>query len=146
MVESANSQTDVKTSAVKSEKGVSSKKKTGKRVKKEQKFVCQYPASVVNVVLNQIVINLKCLPTDEDCEGNRIIKVRTDAVDNGEMKYVYIVSAGKIIGEGATVEWDLSDAKPGIYTITAAIAQPFLDTDRWEVFGLTKTKTVTVKE
>ncbi len=62
------------------------------------------------------------------------------------MKYVYVVSAGKIIGKGADVEWDLSDAKPGSYTITAGISQPIFDGTRWEVLGRTRTKVLVIKE
>jgi hypothetical protein len=62
------------------------------------------------------------------------------------MKYIHTVSAGRILGEGANVIWDLSDAKPGTYTITAGISKHIFNGTRWEVVGKTQTYTVTVKE
>lgn len=71
----------------------------------------------------------------------KLISVITTAVDpeNDVLTYNYIVSAGKIIGSGARVTWDLSGISPGSYTITAAVD------DGCGVCGQTKTKTVTVK-
>ncbi len=37
--------------------------------------------------------------------------------DNDPLIYHYSVSGGKIIGTGAKVVWDLSDAQPGVYKI-----------------------------
>ena len=112
-----------------SKTSISKKVKTSKSAKKkprmtqenEENFVCQLPASVVGVELSQTEIILNCPASDESCSNNKIIEVKTVAVDNGDNKYVYTVSAGKIIGEGANVEWDLSDIKPGSYTITAKV-------------------------
>lgn len=59
---------------------------------------------------------------------------------NDVLTYNYKVSGGNIIGTGEKVLWDLSDVKPGTYTITAA-------SDNGCGFcGKTMTKTVVVKE
>lgn len=109
---------------------------------------CQLPANVTALELSQTKINLNCQASDKSCSNNKIIEVKTTAPDREdiEVKYVYIVSAGKIIGEGAIVKWDLSDVKPGSYTITAGISQPFPDSTTWKVFGATQTRVVVIKE
>jgi len=52
-----------------------------------------------------------------------LISVSTKAVDpdNDILTYNYKVSAGKIVGAGANVVWDLSGVESGSYTITAAV-------------------------
>lgn len=56
--------------------------------------------------------------------------------------YVYKVSAGKIVGTGPNVVWDLSGVKSGTYTITSGI-----DTGPpWGVVGLTRTRSVMVTD
>ena len=112
------------------------------------KFFCDLPANVTALELSHTEIVLNCPASDEPCSNNKIIKVKTVALkpEGVEQKYVYTISAGKIIGEGSNVEWDLSDAKPGTYVITAGISQPVSDGTRWEVLGQTQTKVVTVKE
>ncbi len=124
----------------------SAKKKTRITQENEANFVCQLPASVTNVELSRTEIVLNCPAPDKSCSNNKIIEVKTVAVDIENTKYVYIVSVGKIISEGANVEWDLSDVKPGNYTITAGISQLAFDGNGWAVYGQTKTKIVIVKE
>ena len=137
-------QTKSKTFVSKKAKNINSaKKKTQTGQQEKPNFVCELPHSVHDVELSQTEIVLNCPASDESCPNNKIIEVKTIAVDSGDgrMNYVYTISAGKIIGEGANVKWDLSDAKPGNYTITAGISQPV-----WGVLGQTKTKVVIVKE
>jgi len=141
----AYGQTNQPNSTAKTEKKTAGQKKSRGWQKQKPSFACDLPASVTNVELSQTEIALSC-PTGENCSDNKIIKVKTVAVDSGEIKYVYTVSAGKIIGEGANVEWDLSDAKPGSYTITTGISQPIFGGERWEIFGKTMTKVVVIKE
>jgi hypothetical protein len=52
---------------------------------------------------------------------NHPIEVVTEKTDfEGDVvTYEYSISAGKIIGSGANVVWDLSGVKPGIYTMRA---------------------------
>lgn len=70
------------------------------------------------------------------------ISVQTVAVDpeNDVMTYVYTISAGRIVGQGANVVWDLTGVAPGTYTITAGVD------DSCGVCGQTKTSTIVVKE
>lgn len=56
------------------------------------------------------------------------------------LTYNYTVSAGKIIGRGANVMWDLKGVGPGTYTITAGVD------NGCGVCGETKTETVIVRE
>jgi hypothetical protein len=143
-------QTKSKSFAGKTVKKVNSvKKKTKvKQEEEEPEFACQLPASVTALELSQAEIVLNCPESDESCSTNKIINVRTVSVDmeGAEHKYVYTVSAGKITGEGPNVEWDLSDAKPGTYYITAGLSYPGLDGTVWRVWGTTQTKVVRVKE
>lgn len=70
------------------------------------------------------------------------ISVKTVSIDpeNDVLTYNYTVSGGKIIGKGAEVVWDLTDVKPGTYTITAGVD------DGCGVCGQTMTREVVVKE
>ena len=69
------------------------------------------------------------------------IRVKTTAVDpeNDVLTYQYTVSAGRIIGTGPEVIWDLSSTPAGTYTITAGVD------DGCGICGKTMTKTVTIK-
>lgn len=77
-----------------------------------------------------------------DCELGLNIKVRTIisglVIDGGS--FDYNVSGGKIIGTGDSVRWDLSDVKPGSYTISASRK------DRFSNSPQTFTETVNVLE
>jgi hypothetical protein len=68
--------------------------------------------------------------------------VTTTAVDpEGDvLTYNYTVSAGRIVGSGATVSWDLSGVPTGSYTITAGVD------DGCGICGKTMTQTVTVRD
>ena len=41
---------------------------------------------------------------------------------NQRATYAYSVGAGRIVGEGSRVTWDLSDVGPGLYTATVEVA------------------------
>lgn len=71
----------------------------------------------------------------------REISVTTSASDaeNDQLVYIYEVSAGKIIGSGEKVIWDLSGVAPGKYAITANVDDGCGDC------GESKTKEVEVK-
>ncbi len=100
----------------------------------EEKSIC------INHFAN--VTQLKLDKTEIISDENRKIKIKTTAFDpeNDILTYSYAVSAGKIIGTGANVIWDLSGVKPGVYTITAGV------NDGCGVCGETKTEAVIVKE
>lgn len=114
----------------------------------DETFSCSLPASVVDLQLSQKEIILFCQATDKSCSSNKIINIAVVAVEPDEhIKYVYSITAGKIIGEGANVKWDLSGVKPGTYLITSGISQPSVfGEDDWAVLGTTQTRTVTVRE
>ena len=70
--------------------------------------------------------------------GDSRISVTTVSSDpeNDILTFEYVVSGGKVVGKGSKVIWDLSELKPGAYTITAGVD------DGCGVCGPTVTKTV----
>lgn len=105
-----------------------------------------YPPNVTELVLSQTEITADCNSINnsqnKNCaDNNSKITVSTIAVDleNEVLTYFYKVSAGKIVGQGANIVWDLSDVKAGTYTITAAAD------DGCGLCGRYITKTITVK-
>jgi len=50
-----------------------------------------------------------------------LTKANEDERENDIFAYKYKISAGKIVGEGVKVVWDLSGVEPGAYTITAGV-------------------------
>ena len=103
-------------------------------------------ANVTELTLSETEIIAGCNNYEEknrSCSVDKQkVSVKTTAVDPeiDVLTYNYVVSAGKIIGAGANVVWDLSGVKPGVYTITAGV------NDGCGVCGETKTEVVTVKE
>jgi len=101
-------------------------------------------SNVTNLTLSAKNLFIRCSNSDEkkDCNNDLKINVQTTAIDTDSDRetYKYIVSAGKIIGEGAEVVWDLTDVKEGNYIITAGIE---ID---GKILGQTKTETVIIKE
>ena len=100
--------------------------------------------------MNQNEIITNCSATKNDC-GQQLNEIAVFTIisnpANNVSTYNYTVTGGKIVGVGGKpphqtdkVFWDLSNVKPGIYQITAAV-------DNGCGFcGKTVTKTVTVKE
>jgi hypothetical protein len=88
-----------------------------------------YPSGVVNSVnTDQEEIFEVCQvfskKKQKNCsEGENPIKVSTNTNVEDEHKAVfkYDVTGGRIIGNGANVEWDLSKAEPGTYVVTASV-------------------------
>jgi photosystem II stability/assembly factor-like uncharacterized protein len=103
-------------------------------------------ANVTAVTLSQNEIKVGCQEPGKPASDRNIVQVAVTATELEEMKYIYHVTAGKIIGEGPNVGWDLSDAKPGTYTITTGISQPIFGGTRWEGLGKTITKVIVVSE
>jgi hypothetical protein len=64
---------------------------------------------------------------------------KADDPANDGLTYEYLVTGGKILGEGAKVVWDLHGVDPGNYTITAGV------NDGCGICGKTVTKSVVVK-
>ncbi len=118
----------------------------GRRDKRAGEIV-NLPANVDSVTLGASTITLPCAPGQVSAsggcaDGSRTISVATRATDpeNDVLTYSYTVSGGRIVGTGANVEWDLSTAQAGTYTITTGVD------DGCGVCGRTDTKTITVQE
>ena len=56
-------------------------------------------------------------------DEEKFIKVSTstNAEDDKKTIFKYDVTGGRIIGNGANVEWNLSEAEPGTYVVTASV-------------------------
>ncbi len=108
--------------------------------------IVNIPAVVNSVTLSDTVISLPCPPgyksSSGACNDSRTINVSTSASDaeNDVLTYNYTVSGGRIVGQGANVQWDLSGVQPGTYTITTGVD------DGCGVCGKTDTKTITIEE
>ncbi len=100
-------------------------------------------ANVTDLRLNKNGIEANCPVLDTNCIESKIVNVATSTIDLERIRYVYRVTGGRIVGEGANVRWDLSTAKPGKYLITAAISQPVFG--KWQVIGRTETREVIVR-
>lgn len=103
--------------------------------KLEERFCCvshSRPADVQDLILDITIL--------EATTGRRV-NVKTIAVDpeNDPLTYNYTVSAGKIVGTGANVIWDLTTVPGGIYRITAGVD------DGCGICGNTVTRSVTIK-
>jgi hypothetical protein len=105
-------------------------------------------ANVTELILSKNEITADC-PAQDSSETKRDddyfkISIETKAESNDPtdvLTYNYLVSGGKIIGQGAkNVIWDLSGVKPGSYSITAGVD------NGCGACGATKTVTVVVKE
>ena len=84
--------------------------------------------SVTGLLLDKTELRLKSPPpgqplADTDAPKDMIVNVTTNAVDaeNDVLDYHYTVSAGRIIGSGSNVTWDLTGVGPGTYMITAKV-------------------------
>jgi hypothetical protein len=67
--------------------------------------------------------NMQVITICADSEGSRAetqVRLRANAVspEGNPFRYRWIVSGGRIVGDGADVVWDLSDAQPGTYSAT----------------------------
>lgn len=111
--------------------------------KKRGAIYCPPPASVKTLTLSKTEVFSSCSADEKVCPDNiQTIEVLTEGYDpeNDVLLYHYKVSAGKIIGAGAKVVWDLSGVEPGTYTITAGVD------DGCGVCGRTETKEIKVVE
>ncbi|MEQ1604755.1 MAG: hypothetical protein ABL999_07785 [Pyrinomonadaceae bacterium] len=117
----------------------------GRRDKRLGEVVNQ-PANVDSVTLSDMTITLPCRPGTTSksgaCNDSKTISVATRASDpeNDVLTYNYTVSGGRIVGTGANVQWDLSSAQVGTYTIVTGVD------DGCGVCGKTDTKTIRVEE
>jgi hypothetical protein len=98
----------------------------GKSKLKDRIVIVDYFPVIDELKLSRKEIIVGCKNTEncENCsDGDDRIEVTTEATDfeNDPLTYNYTVSAGKIIGTGKTVVWDLTHVPLGDYTITATI-------------------------
>jgi len=106
--------------------------------------VTNLPPNVTNLTVSDSEITLPCpagsASISGGCNDSTSVQVNTTAVDpEGDvLTYNYTVSAGRIVGTGASVSWDLSGAPVGSYTITAGVD------DGCGICGKTMTQTVRV--
>lgn len=118
----------------------------GRRDKRQAEIENQF-ANVTALALSDESIMLPCpagmRPREgTTCADSTSVNVTTTAVDpeNDVLTYNYTVSGGRIVGTGANVQWDLSGAAPGSYTITAGVD------DGCGLCGKTETRTITIAE
>lgn len=112
---------------------------------KFQEITHSGPANVRELILGASEIRLDCVEPGTKPKRPVIkkeISVETVAYNpqNDVLTYNYTVTAGRIVGKGAKIVWDLTGVKPGTYTITAGVD------DGCGVCGTTRTETVVVKE
>lgn len=118
----------------------------GRRNARELPPVPRQFIDVASVDLDSVKVVLPCAPgtqsTSNACRDDQTVAVKTAVgpnPDNDVLTYNYTVSGGRIVGQGANVNWDLSGVRPGTYTITSAV-------DNGCGFcGKTQTKTITVE-
>jgi hypothetical protein len=103
-------------------------------------------ADVTNILLSETRVTIPCAEGTRAAEGanctdDMSVNVTTTAVDpeNDVLTYTYTVSGGRIVGQGANVQWDLTGAAPGTYTIVAGVD------DGCGVCGKTQTTSIIVE-
>ena len=98
-----------------------------------------YACVLVNQHAN--VQEIKLSAVEIFVESDPTVAVSTVATDpeNDVLTYSYKVSAGRILGTGANVDWDLSGVAPGTYSISVGVD------DGAGIVGKTVTKIVVVK-
>jgi hypothetical protein len=101
------------------------------------------PSNVISLAFDKEVIYSSCAgkPAAECADVAAKIRVTTVAEDkeNDILVYRYTVIAGRIIGQGPSVVWDLSGVSPGKYSIVVG------SDDGCGVCGRTMTKEIEVK-
>ena len=104
------------------------------------------PPDVTDLKLSQTEVAASCpsgqVPQEGmDCDDNTTVKITTTAVDPEKdvVTYLYTVTGGRIVGQGANVYWNLTDIAPGDYTITAGVD------DGCGICGQTQTRKITIK-
>jgi len=97
------------------------------------------PMAFVDVQLSHSIISADCSPFVE-CSDERIITVSVISPVPERAKYVYEVTAGKIIRDGSLIKWDLTNVRSGRPTITVSKAGV-----RWDGPGAKLTREVIIK-
>jgi hypothetical protein len=119
---------------------------TAGRRNKLQGDVPRPVANVTGVSMSSKKIVIPCppgkIPVEGSCPDGTTINIGTsvDNPGNEVLTYQHTVSAGRIVGQGANVTWDLSGVRPGTYTITSAVD------NGCGYCGKTVTETIVVEE
>jgi|GEM_PF-2873736 len=104
--------------------------------------VANEPSNVTILTFDKEVIYSSCTgkPASECADDGAKIKVTTVAEDkeNDVIVYKYTVIAGRIIGQGGSIVWDLSGVPPGKYSIVVG------SDDGCGICGRTMTKEVEI--
>ncbi|MDQ3748188.1 MAG: hypothetical protein M3367_04100 [Acidobacteriota bacterium] len=100
----------------------------------------------VSIELDRDITSRPCPPSYRcrgNCDSNMSIVVTiSDAKsENNQLNYNYTVSGGRIVGEGAKVNWDLMGASPGTYQIKIDVIN-----NKSGNLLQSATKTITVEE
>lgn len=97
------------------------------------------PPEVVELLLDKDSLAASC---DSNIFEGAALEISVEAIDPDDdvLIYDYKVTAGKIVGQGAKVRWDLTGVAPGVYSITVGADDGCGDC------GKTITKTVTVSK
>ena len=95
------------------------------------------PINVHHVSVSRDQVSISCAAA-----ACQTVDIAVTADDAPDIEYIYKVSAGRIVGAGPNVKWDLSGVRPGRYTVTAAVD----DGGPWGPIGMTRTNIITVIE
>lgn len=84
--------------------------------------------NVTDLTLDKTELRLPCRAGDEppptpSTLRDAMVAVKTTAEDpeNDVLTYAYTVSAGRVVGNGANVIWNLAGVDPGTFVITAGV-------------------------
>jgi hypothetical protein len=100
-----------------------------------------YHPGVESVVFEKDSVFTVCRWNRYSCQTDQArVKVSSFVKDSesNSLTYYYIPSKGRILGQGANVVWDLSEASPGKYSLTVGVGNDGI------INGKTITKTLTV--
>ncbi|HVE58848.1 MAG TPA: hypothetical protein VNB22_18585 [Pyrinomonadaceae bacterium] len=113
--------------------------------RKDNKIIfCPPHPWIDKITLSRPEISLSCLNYYSPCrDKSALIEVFAEggSYQNEPFVYKFQASAGKIIGSGARVVWDLSGVQPGTFYVTAYAEE--LD---YQLTGITRTEFVTIVE
>jgi len=107
----------------------------------------QWPVgNVDSVKLSHTKIAGDCGASDSACSIDQVVEVtvRAAAFEETPLEYIYVVTGGRVVGNGSNVQWDLVGVKPGTYTITAKACKPKTD-PKWGCLGLTRTEQIVIR-
>ena len=99
--------------------------------------------NVTDLALDKTEVRLPCpgAETAAAAADSRVdVNVTAEDADGDVLTYNYVISGGRIVGQGKKVVWDISKIRAGTYSITAGVD------DGCGICGKTQTKMLTVAE